>query len=92
MGHAEGTYVLNRQRAPGARRHGGVALEVHADRLGHVALLQMLQHLVLVLEQQPREQLDQLLALQIVDPLHGAGQQQLAPEHGVTLETVWKRG
>lgn len=67
------TYVLNRQRALGARRHGGAVLEEHANRLGHVALFQILQHRLLVLQQYTREQLYQLFALQVIDPLYGAG-------------------
>lgn len=66
---------MDRQHAHVTRQHGGAVLEEHADRLGHVTLLQMFQHRVLVLDQQSREQLYQLLALQIVDSLYGTGQQ-----------------
>jgi len=85
------TYILNRQHALGGGQEGGALVEEDANGLGHVALLQVLQHLVLVLEQESRKQLDQLLAPQVVDPLDDAGQQQLAPEHRVPVEGIWKR-
>lgn len=84
------TYVLNCQHARGARQYGSAIFKEHADRLGHVALLQMLQHRVLVLEQQSREQFYKLLALQIVNSLHGTRQQQFTPEHDVALKTVYR--